>query len=265
MSNSAILKSSLAKKYWMAATGLFLCLFLVGHLLGNLQLLIPGYSGRLLFNSYATFMVSNPFVDILSWLTYLSIIFHAIDGLLLTLKNRKSRSNRYAMNKSGRNSKWPARNMALLGTILLAFIIIHMSQFWYQYHYGTTPYMKTKDGSGYVVKSGGIALQSVRSVENATVKDGIIYNAQNQEVGPAMEDLYASVILAFNSLWMVILYVIAMFAIAFHLSHGFQSAFQSFGLRSGRYKTIIQKLGLIYCIVVPTLFAIIPIILFFRH
>ena len=65
----------------MAATGLFLCLFLVGHLLGNLQLFLSGQEGQLQFNEYAKFMTSNPLVKILSYVTYISILFHAIDGL----------------------------------------------------------------------------------------------------------------------------------------------------------------------------------------
>ena len=88
MAKSALLKSSLAKKYWMALTGLFLCLFLVGHLIGNLQLI---YSDALHFNQYALFMTTNPAVKVLSYLTYASIIFHAIDGIVLTVQNQKAR------------------------------------------------------------------------------------------------------------------------------------------------------------------------------
>jgi succinate dehydrogenase / fumarate reductase, cytochrome b subunit len=67
MAKSALLKSSLAKKYWMAFTGLFLCIFLVGHLLGNLQLLLPvSESARDQFNEYGLFMTTNPLVMILS-------------------------------------------------------------------------------------------------------------------------------------------------------------------------------------------------------
>src|SRR5690606_12983677 len=97
MSNSAILKSSIAKKYWMALTVLFLCLFLVGHLLGNLQLIfITGEEGKRAFNEYAYFMTHNPFVKVLSYLTYLSILFHAVDGLMLAVQNKKARPQGYA-------------------------------------------------------------------------------------------------------------------------------------------------------------------------
>ena len=76
MAKSAFLKSSIAKKYWMALTGLFLCLFLVGHLLGNLQLLAGDtIEAALQFNKYALFMTTNPAVKLLSYLTYISIIY----------------------------------------------------------------------------------------------------------------------------------------------------------------------------------------------
>ena len=112
MAKSALLKSSLAKKYWMALTGLFLCLFLSGHLAGNLQLLVP--DNALNFNKYALFMTSNPAVKILSYLTYISILFHAIDGIMLAFQNKAARPIGYAKNNPSANSPWASRNMAVL-------------------------------------------------------------------------------------------------------------------------------------------------------
>ena len=66
--------SSLARKYWMAVSGLFLCTFLVGHLLGNFQLFISGEEGKLAFNEYGHFMTTFPVVKILSYLTYISVV-----------------------------------------------------------------------------------------------------------------------------------------------------------------------------------------------
>ena len=80
MSNSVLFKSSIAKKYFMALTGLFLCTFLVGHLLGNLQLIFKtGEEGRRAFNEYAYFMGHNLFIKVLSYVTYIALIIHAID------------------------------------------------------------------------------------------------------------------------------------------------------------------------------------------
>jgi len=114
MAKSALLKSSLAKKYWMALTGLFLCLFLVGHLAGNLQLIFGDASA---FNEYALFMTTNPAVKVLSYVTYISILFHAIDGIVLTIQNKKARPIGYAKNNAASNSSFSSRNMAILGTL----------------------------------------------------------------------------------------------------------------------------------------------------
>ena len=139
MSSSGILKSSLAKKYAMALTGLFLCSFLVGHLLGNLQLFVPGVEGQTAFNEYALFMTTFPLVKILSYLTYASVLFHVVDGFVLVLQNRKARPARYAMEKGSANSGWSSRNMAVLGTIVLVFIVTHMQNFWWRMHFGDMP------------------------------------------------------------------------------------------------------------------------------
>jgi succinate dehydrogenase / fumarate reductase cytochrome b subunit len=141
MAKSALLKSSIAKKYWMALTGLFLCLFLAGHLAGNLQLLVP--NNALNFNQYALFMTSNPAVKLLSYLTYISILFHAIDGILLTIQNKKARPVGYAKT-DGSSSSFASRNMAVLGTIILVFIATHMVNFWAKMHFDAGMPLVTK-------------------------------------------------------------------------------------------------------------------------
>jgi succinate dehydrogenase / fumarate reductase, cytochrome b subunit len=136
MARSALLGSSLAKKYWMALTGLFLCIFLIAHLAGNLQLLDMSPEGQLKFNAYAKFMTTFPLVKAVSYLLYASILFHAFDGFLLAIQNRKARPVKYAYEKPGANSAWYSRQMALLGTLILVFLVIHMKAFWYEMHWG---------------------------------------------------------------------------------------------------------------------------------
>jgi succinate dehydrogenase / fumarate reductase, cytochrome b subunit len=143
MSKSAILKSSIAKKYWMALTGLFLCTFLIGHLIGNLQLITKfGEEGRRAFNEYAYFMQHNIFIKVLSYVTYISILFHAIDGLMLAVQNKKARPQKYAYNNAGANSSTASRQMALLGSIILIFIVTHMVNFWAKMHFDHIPLHK---------------------------------------------------------------------------------------------------------------------------
>lgn len=233
MAKSALLKSSLAKKYWMSLTGLFLCTFLVGHLLGNLQLLLAvGPEAKDQFNEYALFMTTNPLVMILSYVTYISILFHAIDGVLLTIRNRKARPHGYESFKPSTNSMWSSRNMGVLGTVILAFIIVHMNMFWAE------------------MKFGGL--------------DNTIYTTAS---GAEVKDLYTITLQAFQDpqyglIW-VIAYAIAMLAVAFHLSHGFASGFQSLGVNHPKYNGFIRKFGMGFAILVPLAFAVIPFYIHF--
>jgi succinate dehydrogenase / fumarate reductase cytochrome b subunit len=50
-----------------------------------------------------------------------------------------------------------------------------------------------------------------------------------------------------------------MIILAFHLQHGFQSAFQTLGINHKKYTPIIKTIGVAYAILVPLGFAIIPI------
>lgn len=130
--------TSLSRKNLMALTGLFLCFFLVIHLLGNLQLLLPEAHARESFNSYSTMLSGITFIKVISYLLYTSIILHFMDALIVTLKNRKT-SGKYAYDKRGSASKWYSRNMGILGTLILIFLVIHFKDFWYVYKFGEVP------------------------------------------------------------------------------------------------------------------------------
>ena len=232
MAKSALLKSSLAKKYWMAFTGLFLCLFLVGHLAGNLQLLVTGVGARDQFNEYALFMTTNPIIQVMSILTMLSILFHVIDGVILTINNRKARPQGYTSFKPATNSKWSSRNMGILGTVILIFIVIHLIHFWGQMKFGSL--------------------------------DGTYYETENGEM---VKDLYSLTVRTFQDaemglIWAFV-YLISMIAIGFHLYHGFGSGFQSLGINHPKYNSIVRKIGVGFAIIVPLLFAIIPFYIYF--
>lgn len=232
MAKSALLKSSLAKKYWMAFTGLFLCLFLVGHLAGNLQLLIVGETARDQFNEYALFMTTNPAVRVLSILTMLSILFHVIDGIILTINNRKARPQGYVSFKPGTNSKWSSRNMGILGTIIFVFIVIHLINFWGEMKFGGL------DDTVYVTANG----EEVKDLYTLTVR-----TFQDEEMG---------------LVWALV-YLVSMIAIAFHLYHGFGSGFQSLGINHPKYNSFIRKVGIGFAIIIPLAFAIIPFYIYF--
>lgn len=228
----SLIRSSIGRKVFMALTGLFLCTFLVGHLAGNLQLFIPGEEGRVAFNTYAYFMTHNPVVKILSYLTYFSIIFHAIDGLVLTIRNRKARPVKYYKSKSNANSAWSSRNMGILGTIILVFIVVHMQNFWFVMHFGE---IGTQAVDGYK--------EPIKDLHTVVMA---FFNAETNTYAPLVTGLY----------------VIAMFALAFHLAHGFQSGFQSLGINHSMYTPVIKAVGMGFAIIVPAAFASIPIYLY---
>jgi succinate dehydrogenase / fumarate reductase cytochrome b subunit len=214
--------STLGKKVVMALTGLFLILFLVVHLIGNLQLL-KGDSGQS-FNVYAQFMTSNPLIIVISWVNYTFILMHVIWSIILTRRNRRARGPEgYAVSKN--SSHWTSRNMGILGTFIFIFLVIHLRSFWYEMHWGGIP-TANYDGAEY-------------------------------------KNLYAVVDSAYSDLWFVALYVVSMALLAFHLFHGFGSAFQTLGLNHIKYNPVIKAVGVAFSVIVPGLFALIPIYMYF--
>jgi len=278
MAKSALLKSSIAKKWWMSLTGLFLCVFLVGHLVGNLQLI---FGTSLQFNQYALFMTTNPAVKILSYLTYFSILFHAIDGIMLTIQNKKARPINYAVKNDKVSSTLASRNMAVLGTLLLVFIVTHMVNFWAKMHFSEMPLQQQvvkisnpmtgvdEEVAVYNFTDGSAAPVNVVEMGQLEIKNGrdFYQSGTDLKVKEGYKDLYKITFDFFQDksfgLIAVIGYVLAMAVLGFHLSHGFASAFQSLGLNNPKYNGFIKMLGLGFSIVVPVLFAIIPIYIYF--
>ena len=205
----------------MAFTGLSLALFIVVHLIGNLQLFYN--DGGDAFNIYAHFMSTNPLIQASAWGLKGVILLHVIYAVVLTLTNRKARPVQYA--KESNNSSWMSRNMGLLGVVLLAFIVVHLANFWARYHYGSDLPKVTIEGQTYT-------------------------------------DLYLIVQQTFENPYLVGLYVISMLALALHLIHGFNSGFQTFGLNHPKLNAVVRFAGLGISVLVPLGFAMIPIYMF---
>lgn len=215
--------SSIGKKLVMALTGLFLILFLVVHLIGNLQLL-KSDSGEA-FNIYARVMTSNPIIKVISYVNYAAILFHVFWSIMITRRNKAARGKQgYAVVDN--SSHWTSRNMGILGTLIFIFIVIHLRDFWYQMHWGGIP---------------------------TATYDGVEY-----------KNLYDVVDQVYSEIWFVALYVVSMALLAFHLFHGFGSAFQTLGLNHVKYNPVIRFVGVAFAIVVPALFALIPIYMYFN-
>jgi succinate dehydrogenase / fumarate reductase cytochrome b subunit len=207
----------------MAATGLFLCFFLLIHFLGNTQLFLEPEQAQLSFNAYSHFLTGNPIVKCVSYVLYASIIGHAIYALIITSKNKASGGS-YSKDNRGRASKWYSRSMGVLGTIVLIFIVLHFQNFWYVYKFGE------------------IGLDSAGN-----------------------KDLYRVVAVAFQQMWLVIVYVIAMVALCYHLIHGIASGVRTLGLFHPKFVRWVHVFGMVYSIIICAGFAAMPIYMYITN
>jgi len=221
---SNLLTSSIGKKLVMSFTGLFLISFLIVHLMGNLQLLAND-NGKS-FNVYAYFMTTNPLVKFISIGLYAGILLHAIQGVLIWLKNKSSKGSKYAVSTNA-NASFASKNMALLGILIFAFLLIHMGDFWFKMKFTDQLAMVTYEGYDYQVKN-----------------------------------LYDKVAYSFSNPLIVGLYLLGLVALGLPLVHGFKSAFQTLGLNHKKYTPFIKTLGLIFSIIVPLIYAVIPVYFF---
>jgi succinate dehydrogenase / fumarate reductase cytochrome b subunit len=222
---SEFFTSSIGKKFVMALTGIFLITFLIVHV--GVNSCIWANDGGEMFNKAAHFMGGTIVIRILEVGLFVGFIIHIIQGLVLELQNRKRRGIPYAVNYGNRGSRWYSRSMGLLGTLLLLFLIMHIYHFW-------TP-----------SRLGGIA--NIHELETVDY-DGKEYH-----------NLFAEMVKVFQSPLIVALYVLACFSLAFHLLHGFQSAFRTLGLGNKRYMVLVQSLGVGFSILVPLAFAMMPV------
>jgi len=216
--------SSIGKKLVMSLTGLFLISFLVIHLIGNFLLLKD--DGGMAFNQYAKFMTTNPVIKFTSYGLYFSILLHAVVGMMLAWYNRKAKGTKYAVANHNKTS-WASKNMGLLGSVVFAFILIHMGDFWLKMKLDQLPYVT------YDVAEGPI------------------------------KDLYFRVAEAFKEPLLMAAYVVGVVMLGFHLWHGFQSAFQSLGLNHKKYTPFIKAVGKVFSILITFGFATIPLYHFF--
>jgi succinate dehydrogenase / fumarate reductase cytochrome b subunit len=252
--------STIGQKLIVALTGLFLCTFLVVHMTGNLQLFKDDHG--MSFNMYSVFMTTNPLIKTVSYILYFSILFHAFKGLHLAYKNMKARPVGYAVVNGKANSHWTSRYMGILGTIILVFIVVHMNDFWAEYKFGHIPYVQYTEN----LESGEITAKpyadeagNPKSIANKAEETIVSINGVDHKI-TITKDLYAEVAETFKNPLLVALYLISMFAIGFHLYHGFQSGFQTLGLNHPRYNPAIQFLSTwVFAIIIPAGFAAMPL------
>lgn len=220
--------SSVGKKLVMGLTGLFLITFLIVHaginacIFADLPIFSPEDNGAM-FNKAAHFMGSTVLIRIMEIGLFAGIVLHIIQGYMLEAQNRSSRGTAYAKSMGNDGSKWYSRSMGLLGTLILLFLILHLSHFW-------VPARFTHEG-----------------LEPA------MYN------GVVMHDMFNLMKITFSELWVVVAYVIGCFSLFWHLMHGFLSAFRTLGLSNKRYLLLLNTIGIGYSIIISVLFALMPI------
>lgn len=216
MASETLFKSSIGKKFAMALSALFLLIFLLQHFTINLLSVISPE----LFNEASHFMGYNPIIQfVMQPVLGFAVIFHFVMGFVLELQNKSARPVKYAYTQGSANSSWASRNMIVSGLVILAFLGLHMYDFW---------------------------------VHEINVK---YINVIPDDPHRYWDDLHSK----FGDIWRVIVYCIAFVLLGMHLSHGFQSAFQSIGARHKRYTPFIFAFGKVYSIAIPAGFVLIAL------
>ncbi|MEJ7767865.1 MAG: succinate dehydrogenase cytochrome b subunit [Chitinophagaceae bacterium] len=222
---SQLFTSSVGKKLTMSLTGLFLIAFLVVHV--GINACIWANDNGEMFNRAAHFMGTTVVVRIMEVGLFLFLILHIVQGYLLEVKNLSRRGQGYAMSPGNKTSKWYSRTMGLLGTLLALFLIMHINHFWIGSRFG-----------------GMWSVQAIAEVDY----DGKPYHNQ-----------FAQMVDVFKDPFIVILYVLGCISLAYHLIHGFQSAFRTLGVYNNRYLVMLRSLGIGFSLIVCLAFAMMPV------
>ncbi len=222
--------SSLGRKFIMAASGCVLFLFVVGHMVGNLQFFLQPEA----INRYAHFLQS---LGELLWAERLFmlglIVLHIWSAASLTVENRAARPEPYGGGHAPFAASLASRTMLVSGLILGSFLVYHLLH--------------------YTVKIEGINGSSIRI-------------GQLMDPATAHPDCYAMMVAGFSVPWVSLFYLVGVGLLCFHLSHGIQAMFQSLGLRSAAYAELVAKASKVIALVLFLGYASIPTSVFvFGH
>ncbi len=220
---SNILTSSIGKKLMMSLAGLFLIVFLLVHLGINLTLIFSG--SRETFNKAAYFMSNNVVVKIMELVLFGGFLLHMFYGVVIQMQNWFARPDRYKKENYSQTSFF-SKFMIHTAAIITVFLVIHLLDFYFKAKiFGEVP---------------------------------VVYYE-----GKEYHDLGIMVIEKFKLGGYVIFNIACFLFLAFHLLHGFQSAFQSLGLNHRLYTPLIKTLGVLYTVFVTAGFILIPVYIYF--
>ncbi len=200
--------------------------FLLAFLLVHLgiNLLIIIYDDPMVYNRVAHFMGTNILVKIFEIVLMGGILLHIIYALILQIQNWIARPKRYSKANYS-NTSFFSKFMIHTAIITLVFLAIHFADF----------YFKAKFGHAETL-----------------MVDGVLYH-----------DLATEIVDKFKMLPFVVFYIAAFIFLGFHLVHGFQSAFKTYGLDNSRFTPVIQALAIVYSVIIVGGYTMIPLMIYF--
>ena len=215
--------SSIGRKLIMSVTGACLILFLTFHVLMNAVAIVWPTA----YNTICALLGANWYALVASMGLAALFVLHIVYAFILTLQNRKARGNdRYNVTTLPPHVEWSSNNMLVLGIVVVAFLAVHMIQFWAK-----------------------MQLVEALSHDPATwaMVDGAAAN-------PAAGTLFLHA--AFSEVWTPIVYIIGFVALWFHMNHGFWSMFQTAGWNNDTWLPRLKKIACVWTTVVVALFTI---------
>lgn len=219
-----LITSTVGRKILMAVSGLMLVGFISVHLLGNLSV----FAGADAINIYAEKLHSlGPLVWVFRLVMLGLFAVHIGFGVQLSMENRKANPESYAI-KQKLKTTFAAESMLYTGLILLAFLVYHLLHFTVQ-------------------------------VTNPDI------SAHTLPLDAAMRpDVFSMVVLSFQKAFIAIIYIVAMIALAFHLSHGLSSWVQTLGLNNGETQDKVVWVGRLVAVVFGLAYIAIPFLILVR-
>ena len=222
-----LFKSSIGRKLVMSISGLFLILFLTFHMVMNLVALFSAEA----YNMICEFLGANWYALAGTLVLAGGAVVHILYAFVLYFQNRKARGNdAYAVNAKPKNVEWASQNMLALGVAVVAFLVLHLYDFWSQ--------MQLVE----ILHKVGV------DVDMTYAQDGI-HHIKNTFASPVN----------------VILYLIGLGALWFHLTHGFWSAFQTMGINGKIWFNRWKWIGNIYVTALMLGFAAVVLVFFIKN
>ncbi len=216
-----LFKSSLGKKYIMAVTGFFLLIFVIAHLVGNLQVFL----GPEAINRYGYFLQSN---TELLWpargILIILLVLHLWSAITVSLENSAARPVKYGAYRPY-GSSYASRSMLMSGIIIFIFVVYHILHYTAQVRY-----------------------------INLTGKNFVDFMDPEKR-----HDIYQMMIIGFSNGWVSAFYIVGIGLLCLHLSHAASSMFQSIGWKTEAYRPFLDKAARVLAVILFLGYISIPV------